>query len=332
MSSVGTPGESGRCRAEPELTMRCINCSYPLRGIPEPRCPECGTPFDPDDPKSWAPENPPPRRALALGGSFSGAFAAWLLVAGAWALIEECHPNSPFTPPVQKIIDIPSPDRMAALIGILWVLVLLPAHCSQSINGISRGLRGAVALGIAFGTAGALLQLAVGAKPPFDLVAVGILCGLVSELTIWLVLKPRWTLTPVPTPRRYFAALWGAPFALVIAWLFGVWPLICEVAPRMAYRLGGHATREVIVLRLLRDIRPGDPVSKLADRLPELIAPGSTSGSASSAFGSHLVYQITYDGGRFTSVKIGGPVRWSSLRPVPSPVTPAYPPEATRAP
>ena len=25
---------------------RCRKCGYPLRGLPEPRCPECGTPFD----------------------------------------------------------------------------------------------------------------------------------------------------------------------------------------------------------------------------------------------------------------------------------------------
>jgi hypothetical protein len=25
----------------------CVRCGYSLRGLPEPRCPECGTPFDP---------------------------------------------------------------------------------------------------------------------------------------------------------------------------------------------------------------------------------------------------------------------------------------------
>ncbi len=25
----------------------CTKCGYDLRGLPEPRCPECGTPFDP---------------------------------------------------------------------------------------------------------------------------------------------------------------------------------------------------------------------------------------------------------------------------------------------
>ncbi len=29
---------------------RCIACNYPLRGLPHPRCPECGLPFNPADP------------------------------------------------------------------------------------------------------------------------------------------------------------------------------------------------------------------------------------------------------------------------------------------
>ena len=33
--------------------MFCLECGYPLDGLPEPRCPECGTPFDPDDPDGF---------------------------------------------------------------------------------------------------------------------------------------------------------------------------------------------------------------------------------------------------------------------------------------
>jgi hypothetical protein len=34
-------------------TARCLNCRYLLRGLPEPRCPECGQPFDPGDPDTY---------------------------------------------------------------------------------------------------------------------------------------------------------------------------------------------------------------------------------------------------------------------------------------
>jgi len=32
------------------LEGRCEKCNYDLRGLPEPRCPECGTPFTPPGP------------------------------------------------------------------------------------------------------------------------------------------------------------------------------------------------------------------------------------------------------------------------------------------
>lgn len=40
----------------------CRTCGYCLHGLPENRCPECGNPFDPADPKTFLPR--PPRRVL----------------------------------------------------------------------------------------------------------------------------------------------------------------------------------------------------------------------------------------------------------------------------
>ena len=34
-------------------TATCLHCNYPLRGLPEPRCPECGNGFDPHDPRTY---------------------------------------------------------------------------------------------------------------------------------------------------------------------------------------------------------------------------------------------------------------------------------------
>jgi len=45
-------------------TARCLNCRYLLRGLPEPRCPECGHPFDPNDPDSYYDPARPKRSAL----------------------------------------------------------------------------------------------------------------------------------------------------------------------------------------------------------------------------------------------------------------------------
>jgi hypothetical protein len=52
----------------------CWECGYPLKGLPTPRCPECGRPFDPADP------------ATMNMGEHVGAFAARLLRPPGWPL------------------------------------------------------------------------------------------------------------------------------------------------------------------------------------------------------------------------------------------------------
>jgi hypothetical protein len=49
----------------PVWKMRCSGCSYDLRGLPENRCPECGRPFDPDDPNTYVTKLRSGRRYLA---------------------------------------------------------------------------------------------------------------------------------------------------------------------------------------------------------------------------------------------------------------------------
>jgi hypothetical protein len=44
--------------ADPLPEARCIGCGYPLRGLHEPRCPECGRPFDPADVETYNPGLP----------------------------------------------------------------------------------------------------------------------------------------------------------------------------------------------------------------------------------------------------------------------------------
>jgi predicted amidophosphoribosyltransferase len=38
--------------------MYCKTCRYDLRGLPEPRCPECGNEFDPNDASTYYAELP----------------------------------------------------------------------------------------------------------------------------------------------------------------------------------------------------------------------------------------------------------------------------------
>lgn len=40
---------TGRSARQNAFVGRCRKCGYSLYGLPQPRCPECGTPFDPTD-------------------------------------------------------------------------------------------------------------------------------------------------------------------------------------------------------------------------------------------------------------------------------------------
>ena len=56
----------------------CRRCAYPLDGLPSSRCPECGTPFDLDDPSTFAtrPAHRGTNRAIVI------AYACALVIGG----------------------------------------------------------------------------------------------------------------------------------------------------------------------------------------------------------------------------------------------------------
>jgi len=63
----------------------CLDCNYPLRGLAEPRCPECGRAFDPADAHTFNPGRPMPRwtrwwlKPAGRGMLIGAALAALLL-------------------------------------------------------------------------------------------------------------------------------------------------------------------------------------------------------------------------------------------------------------
>jgi hypothetical protein len=74
---------SDQGRTDYTATAHCLSCDYLLRDLPEHRCPECGRPFNPHDPRSmrvpgWKPpgkRRPPP----TFGGQMVTAATAGLL-------------------------------------------------------------------------------------------------------------------------------------------------------------------------------------------------------------------------------------------------------------
>jgi hypothetical protein len=49
----------------------CLDCNYPLRDLPQPRCPECGRTFNPADATTFNPGRPVPRYAAWAVGPIS---------------------------------------------------------------------------------------------------------------------------------------------------------------------------------------------------------------------------------------------------------------------
>jgi hypothetical protein len=55
---MGRPGIQIMPRRRKEPDRFCLTCGYALHGLSEPRCPECGQPFDPKDPRTFVRKQP----------------------------------------------------------------------------------------------------------------------------------------------------------------------------------------------------------------------------------------------------------------------------------
>jgi hypothetical protein len=94
MTTPSTPpsaiesGESGRVAYDYIST--CRTCGYPLKGLPERRCPECGRSFDPYDPATmrvpgWIPRRRPAKSSvLDTRDMIIAATIATVLVSVGW--------------------------------------------------------------------------------------------------------------------------------------------------------------------------------------------------------------------------------------------------------
>ena len=77
----------------PARSIYCLGCRYPLGGLPEPRCPECGRPFDPDDPKTFGTVGRTEEGPLVLQAFLALSLACGIIVfiAGAGNLFSAIH-------------------------------------------------------------------------------------------------------------------------------------------------------------------------------------------------------------------------------------------------
>ena len=140
-------------------TATCKNCGYALRGLPVARCPECGLPFDPGNPRTmnvpgWrAPLKPPKPFPYSFGqcvlaaslsatvivllpgmelpGWILGYFiwiavlAAWLIAAIRWRF----HPPTDLAKINKPLWWRPA---VLALLGLTLILGIRIAHCPHA--------------------------------------------------------------------------------------------------------------------------------------------------------------------------------------------------------
>lgn len=137
----------------------CGGCNYPLRGLAEPRCPECGRGFDPNDPRTMNLGRPttalarwalaPPGRPLAGLALFAAAFtlaatsvpgsyvlvllSAVLLwcVCGAWWLLRVL---------TAVVVDLIYRRRAQRSAGGLWRWGVAPALVALTVAAVKLGL------------------------------------------------------------------------------------------------------------------------------------------------------------------------------------------------
>lgn len=63
--------------AEGDAPRTCQACGYALCALPEPRCPECGTPYDPEDPTTFRTRRYSPHLA-EVGDTLRTGLLAWV--------------------------------------------------------------------------------------------------------------------------------------------------------------------------------------------------------------------------------------------------------------
>jgi hypothetical protein len=74
----------------------CIGCGYPLRALPEPRCPECGREFDPGDPRTFLPNRPLNAMERVIASPPGWIMVAAAVAAGLFTLVAFSLPGAGF--------------------------------------------------------------------------------------------------------------------------------------------------------------------------------------------------------------------------------------------
>lgn len=248
----------------------CINCAYPVSGLANSRCPECGERFDPDDPRTWSSEPNKCHHSAPIAASFSGAMIGGAIVHGVIRLYEG------YTSGYGHVTDTDYVTLWTAIAVVgWWTVVVVPGllldRRLMSLRSfwLSLGLGSLIAVAVLW----VLLGLVLRSSPQASVVLLTFCAAFIGVFTAgaaFAASRRVWVRSAAGPPRRAVKFLWLLGPMCVFIWLVAVWPVLCRISPDLAYRVGDDQTRYRAIRSVLERVRVGDPASRLRKLLPSV--------------------------------------------------------------
>lgn len=278
--------------------MRCLNCEYGLDGLVEPRCPECGTAFEFDNPRTYAKDDGGKQRTHAIAASFAGAFLGWVLAYTAHVFYQIYIGGFGYLTGVAFWRFWTS-----ATVFVWWILCVVPLLSFRSVLRRLRNPVFAMIVGAVHGAIGYFVVIAWVAGIWWYTISFAAIVGAVSGLIVSIVL--RWRRARCADPPRGLAwALAGAPPCLLLVWLGLIWPTIAWFSPATQDKFGSQTSKEQAVIRVLSKVTVGDPYQELHRLLPDRFpAVGPVGLSVSTGSSSSFEYEVVVRDGVITKVE-----------------------------
>lgn len=234
-----------------------------------------------------------------MAASFCGAFVGWI-IAYAAHLLRQVYGKG-FGYPT----DVAFWRFWTALVvSLWWLLLIVPFVLFARFGARLFKPFAAPVVGALWGIGGYFLIIGWQVGPHPDCIRFAAIVGVVTWLLTSLIIQSHITRSAAPASMALRTSLWFGPSAFLLAWIYVIWPAAGHISPQFEYRFSDVAGQQRVVRRVLHEVKPGDPYTKLTEKLPERFPPlASTFGYAGSSGGSE--YQLTVLNGTIKEIRFG---------------------------